>query len=112
MLFLGLRIMFYAKRIVQAVGGKTEAIALENDGRTHYFGLDATQKVEGLVINFEQFLSKFVYNSVSNVSCSVKDLEENIETAFGQIPELLHQYREEYRKILTPPTIETLPDQT
>jgi hypothetical protein len=53
MLFLGIRMMFHAKRIVQAVGGRTEAIALEHGGATHYFGLDATQKAEDLVINLE-----------------------------------------------------------
>jgi hypothetical protein len=95
--------MFYAKRIVQAVGGKPEGIALQNDGRTHYFGLDPTQKVEHLVINFEQFLSKFIYTSVSNVSSPTEELEKNVETAFAQVPQLLRQYREEYRIILTLP---------
>jgi 20S proteasome alpha/beta subunit len=110
MLFLGVRMMFHAKRIVQAVGGKTEAIALENAGTTHYFGMEAAQKVEDLVINLEKFLNLFVYTSVSNIFTPVKNLDKNVEEGFAQLPDLLRKYREEYRAILTPvspPTIET-----
>lgn len=66
MLFTGLRMMFHAKRTVQGVGGRTEAIALENAGASYYIGTDTTQQVETLVIDFEQFLDKFVYTMVSN----------------------------------------------
>jgi proteasome subunit B (beta)-like protein len=103
MLFLGVRMMFHAKRIVQGVGGRTEAIALENGGGTHYFGLDATQKAEELVINLEKFLTTFVYTSVSKVFSPAKDLEKNVAQGFAELPRLLHQYREHYREILTPP---------
>jgi len=85
------------------VGGRTEAIALENGGRTHYFGLDATQKAEELVINLEKFLTTFVYTSVSNVFSPAEDLEKNVAQGFAELPRLLHQYREHYREILTPP---------
>ncbi len=102
MLFLGLRMMFHAKRSVHGVGGKTEAIALQNDGVTHYFGVDGTQKVENLVINFEQFLIKLIYTGVSSIFSPAKDLEENVEKTFAQVPGLLHQYRDGYRKIMTP----------
>jgi Proteasome subunit len=101
-LFLGVKMMFHAKRIVQGVGGKTEAIALENSGATHYFGLHATKQIEDLVINFEQFLSKFVYTSLSNISETVKDLDKNVNDLFLQIPSRLHEYRERYREILSP----------
>jgi 20S proteasome alpha/beta subunit len=101
-LFLGVRMMFHAKRIVQAVGGKTEAIALQHDGATHYFGLETTKKVEDLVVNFEQFLNKFVYLAVSNVSPTVAELDKNVEKGFAELSKLLHQYRKTYREILTP----------
>jgi hypothetical protein len=110
MLFLGVRMMFHTKRIVQNVGGKTEAIALENGGATHYFGLDTTKKVEDLVIGFEQFLNKFVYLSVSNVSPLVKELEENTEKLVAEIPAFLRQYRGAYRNILMPSMSHTLAD--
>jgi len=106
--FLGVRMMFYAKRIVQGVGGKTIAISLLHDGRSHYFGLDAAKKTEDMVINFEQFLGKFVYTSLSNVSSSVKDLDKNVNDLFSQLPSRLHEYRELYRAIVMPPKI--LPD--
>jgi hypothetical protein len=41
-LFCGIRMMHHAKRIVVGVGGKTEAIALLNNGTTIYFGTDNT----------------------------------------------------------------------
>jgi hypothetical protein len=104
MLFLGIRMMFQAKRIVQGVGGRTEVVALENGGASHYFGLDATHKVEELVINLDQLLTKFVYTSVSNVFTPVKDLEKNADEAFVQLGGLLREYREAYRRILTPVT--------
>jgi hypothetical protein len=102
-LFMGFRMMFHAKKTVQAVGGKTEALALQNDGATHYFGLDTTQRVERLVINFEQFLNKFVYTLVSNISTDVPELEGNVSANLDGIPELLRQYRERYRMIMTQP---------
>lgn len=102
-LFMGLRMMFHAKRIGQAVGGKTEAVALENNGGSHYFGLDTTQKVENLVIDFEQFLNKFVYTLVSNISTDVAELEDNVASNLEGIPELLNQYRNQYREIMSEP---------
>jgi len=103
--FLGTRMMFYAKRIVQGVGGKTIAISLLHDGASHYFGLDAAKKTEDLVVNFEQFLHKFVYTSVSNISLKVKNLDKNVADSFAQIPSELHAYRESYRTIVSPPKI-------
>ena len=99
-LFTGLRMMFHAKRTVQGVGGRTEAIALENGGATHYFGIDTTQEVENLVINFEQFLATFVYTMVSNISTDVAELEENVTKGLKELPETLRQYRERYRAIM------------
>jgi hypothetical protein len=50
--------MHHAKRAVPGVGGKTEAVALQNDGRTHWFGTIATQKIEELIVNYEAFKTK------------------------------------------------------
>ena len=106
-LFTGLRMMFHAKREVQGVGGRTEAIALENGGATHFFGTNTTQQVEHLVINFEQFLDKFVYTMVSNISTAVVELEENVKKSLKNIPKVLRQYRQQYRKLMQPSNPET-----
>jgi Proteasome subunit len=111
MLFLGAKMMFHAKRIVQAVGGKTEAIALQNDGHTHYFGIATMKKVEDLVVNFEQFLTYFVCLGVSNISPEVTELDENINKLLADIPRRLHEYRDEYKTILMPSTAQMLTDQ-
>jgi hypothetical protein len=104
-LFYGIRMMFHAKRIVQFVGGKTEAIVLSNDGLSRIFNLETTQKIEDLVVNFEQFIDKVIYSSVSNVSQVVKGVDENVaDFLHNSLPTCLHQYREEYRRILAPQT--------
>lgn len=66
MLFHGIRMMYYAKRAVAGVGGKTEAIALQRNGATQYFGTTATQEIEDLVVNLEQFCNGFLYSEISN----------------------------------------------
>jgi hypothetical protein len=40
---------------------------------------------------------------VSNVFSPVKELEKNVEEGFAELPRLLHEYRNRYREILTPP---------
>lgn len=104
-LFCGMRMMFHAKRIVQGVGGKTHAIALFNNGTTMYFGTENTEKIEELVSNFEGFLGKFVYISVSNVSKKFAEIEENASKAFADLPAILQQYRDRYKELLHNPVL-------
>jgi hypothetical protein len=100
MLFLGLRMMFYAKRQVVGVGGKTEAMALENDGATHFWGTDTTAKIEALVSNLDQFLTSYLYTSISHVTANVKGVEKHVNKNLGDLPRVMHMYRREYKKIL------------
>ena len=55
-LVCGIRMMYHAKRIIQGVGGKTEAVALMNEGSTLYYGTANTALIEDLAANFEEFL--------------------------------------------------------
>jgi hypothetical protein len=102
MLFLGVRMMRHAKRTVNGVGGKTEAVALFNDGATHFFGTTATQKIEELGENLDYFINMEIYTSVFNVAGDVKDLDKNVKENLGRFPAIMGTYREAYRKILTP----------
>jgi len=104
-LFCGIKMMYQAKRILQGVGGKTEAIALRNDGATHYFGTDNTARIEELVVNFEEFLGKFVYTSVSNVSKEFPEIDVNCEKGFAEVAALLKQYRDKYRELIDNPIL-------
>jgi TATA-box binding protein (TBP) (component of TFIID and TFIIIB) len=99
-LFCGIRMMLHAKKIVQGVGGKTEAIALLNDGKVMYYGTDNTQKIEQLVDNFEQCLNKFVYTSLSIISPEIAGVEENFEKNIAHVPDELRHVREAYKKLL------------
>lgn len=104
-LFCGIRMMNHTKRIIQGVGGKTEAVALMNDGVTHYFGTANTALIEDLVANFEEFLGKFVYTSVSNVSREFAATDDNCEKMFGEVPKVLKQYRDRYKELLDKPIL-------
>lgn len=106
MLFHGLRMMYHAKRAVVGVGGKTEAFALQNDGATHSFGTIATQKIEELIINYEQFKTTVLDGNVSTIAVTDKriepEMEVNVEKSFGDLPRLLKMYRQAYKDILKP----------
>lgn len=104
-LFCGIRMMFHAKRLVQGVGGKTHAMALFNNGTTVYFGTENTEKIEELVSNFEEFLGKFVYTSVSNVSKKFPEIDENAAKAFADFPAIFQQYRDHYKELLSNPIL-------
>lgn len=102
-LFCGIRMMHHAKRIVAGVGGKTEAVALLDSGITMYFGTDNTERVEELVANFEEFIGKFVYTTVSNISTEFPEIEGNVAKNFEEFPKTFGQYRERYKELMNTP---------
>jgi hypothetical protein len=105
MLFLGLRMMYHAKRAVTGVGGKTEAIALHDDGTTEIFGTETTQKIEDLAINLDEYLNLAVFGDVTAVILDVRDVDENVEKNLAGLPGIMQMYREAYSKILKPPSV-------
>lgn len=103
-LFCGIRMMSHAKRIIQGVGGETDAAILLHDGASMYYGTRNTEKIEKLVQNFDQFLLKFVYTSVSHMGRDYpEETEQNIAEGFADMPGLLKSYRDKYREILESP---------
>lgn len=104
-LFCGMRMMLHAKQIVNGVGGKTHAVALFHSGSTVYFGTENTEKIEALVSNFEQYLGKFVYTSVSNVSTKYANIDKNVKEGFAAVPKILWQYRKAYKKLYLQPVL-------
>jgi hypothetical protein len=106
MLFHGLRMMYHAKRVVVGVGGKTEAFALQNNGDTHSFGTIATQKIEELIINYEQFKTAILDGNVSTIAVTDEriepEMEVNVEKSLTDLPRLLKGYRQAYKDILRP----------
>jgi hypothetical protein len=106
MLFHGIRMMFHAKRGVRDVGGKTEAVALQNDGGTHYFGTDAMQKVEEFVRNYEQFKTKVLDTDITTIACADPRIEPELEANVGEnlsgLAGIFVQYRNAYKDILKP----------
>lgn len=102
-LFCGIRMMNRAKRIMPGVGGKTEAIALLNSGTTTYFGTANTAVIEALAANFEEFIEKVVYTTVSHVSKQFPEIDANCEQSLDDLPTALKQYRDRYKELLEKP---------
>jgi hypothetical protein len=106
LLFHGMRMMYLTKRAVVGVGGKTEAVALQDDGITHYFGTKALQEIENLVVNYEQFKVATIDNTVSTILADevaiAPELEANAEKHFVTVADDLRAYRERYKAILKP----------
>ena len=104
-LFCGIRMMYHAKQTIQGVGGKTEAVALMNDGSTLWYGTANTALIESLVANFDEYLGKFVYTLVSNASKEFAEIDENCEKHFQDVPNILKQYRDKYKELLDNPIL-------
>lgn len=104
-LFCGIRMMYHAKNTIQGVGGKTEAVALLDDGSLNYYGTANTALIESLVANFEEYVDKFVFTAVSNVSKEFPEIDENCEKHFQDVPSIFKQYRDKYKKLLDEPIL-------
>lgn len=104
-LFCGIRMMYHAKNIVEGVSGFTDAVALLNGGEMLFYGTSNTSRIESLVVNFEQYVDKFIYTSVSNVSKAFKEIDKNAEKGFKQFPGILKGYRDQYKEMLDNPIL-------
>lgn len=104
MLFHGMKMMFHAKRTVIGVGGATEAVALQNDGKTHYFGTLALRKIEELVVNYEEFKTKILDGMLSTIAVTdpkiEPELEANIARQLKELGDDFKKYRQAYKDIL------------
>ena len=105
-LFHGLRLMYQAKRAVPGVGGNTEAVALQNDCRTHWPGTAAAQRIEDLIVSYEAFKLAFLDGNVSTIAADdpriEPELERSVESNWSDLAGTLKKYRESYRDILRP----------
>jgi hypothetical protein len=107
MLFHGIRIMLQTKKTVQGVGGRTEAIALLNDGATQFFPPRVTRLVEELVEDIE----KYNIHIVNRLVCEPMSNAEWGESALGKLPDDIRKFRDRYMKIFRPSTGRTSGDQ-
>jgi hypothetical protein len=107
MLFHGIRIMLQTKKTVQGVGGRTEAIALLNDGATQFFPPRVTRLVEELVEDIE----KYNIHIVNRLVCEPMSNAEWGESALGKLPDDIRKFRDRYMKIFKPSTGRTSGDQ-
>jgi hypothetical protein len=83
MLLYGVSLMLQTKRMVQGVGGNTEALLLTN-GMTaslHGFGRDVAQQIEVLVAEMEDYSIRFVTPFIAGKA----DSEEQVDGALATI---------------------------
>ena len=97
MLLYGTRIMLQAKRMVQGVGGKTEAIALHDGARTHFYGSKNMRLVEELVSEIEDFNIGLAYAYVSG---SMQIEENAAESVIEDVPNDFRRFRDRYRQLV------------
>ena len=107
MLFHGIRIMLQTKKTVQGVGGRTEAIALLNDGATRFFHPRVTRLVEELVEDIAEYNIHIVNRLVCEAMCNA----ELRESALGKLPDDIRRFRDRYMKIFKQSTGRTSGDQ-
>jgi hypothetical protein len=97
MLLYGIRLMLDAKRIVQGVGGKTEAAVLYHRSPSHrWFGTILTDKIEALVLEMEQHMNRV---SMPFVAGQAESLEQ-IDTAFTALTSGFKDFRQRYQEII------------
>ena len=107
MLFHGIRIMLQTKKTVQGVGGRTEAIALLNDGTTQFFPTRVTRLVEELV----EDIAEYNIHIVNRLVCEAMSNAEWGESALGKLPDDIRRFRDRYMKIFKQSTGRTSGDQ-
>jgi hypothetical protein len=95
MLFYGVRVMKQAKRRVNGVGGKTEAVVLQHDGTVGYFSTGITAQIEELVVDVDTFTN----GSFLSLIADVYGKDEEFEHLFSQVAEKIRNYRQRYRQL-------------
>ena len=95
MLFYGVRVMKQAKRRVNGVGGKTEAVVLHHDGTAGYFSTGVTTQIEELIAEVDTFSS----GSFLSLIADVYSKDEEFEHLLSQVADKIRDYRKRYRQL-------------
>ncbi len=95
MLFYGVRVMNQAKRRVNGVGGKTEAVVLHHDGTLGYFSTGITAQIEELVVDVDAFTNR----SLLSLIVDVYSKEEEFEHLLSQVADKIKNFRKSYREL-------------
>lgn len=94
MLLHAIRIMRQTKRIVRGCGGKTDAIALHNDGTRGHIFTGVTENIEELIEEFEKFSNNELLILMAN------GFSEETKQHLDNVPTKLMEFREKYRRIM------------
>jgi hypothetical protein len=106
MVFHGIRIMLQTKKTVQGVGGKTEAIALLNDGATQFFPPRLTRLVEELI----EDIGDYHINIIHSIVCAAVNEPTWTDPVIANLPSDIKQYRDRYLQIVKPSVAQRLMD--
>lgn len=95
MLFYGVRVMKQAKRRVNGVGGKTEAVVLHHDGTVGYFSTGVTAQIEELVVDVDTFTNGSFLSLIADIYSKDQEFEGLLE----QVAEKIRSYRQRYKQL-------------
>jgi 20S proteasome alpha/beta subunit len=97
MLLYAVRLMLDAKRLVQGVGGKTEAAVLyHKEAGYRWFGSDLTQEIEHLVLDMER------HNNLALMPCIAGESSDaaHIDQSLAAIGEDVKRFRTRYQELV------------
>lgn len=106
MLLYAVRLMLEAKRLVQGVGGKTEAAVLyHKEAGYRWFGSDLTQEIEQLVLDVERHNNRKLMPVISGEANDAAQVDQSLAAIVGDIRSFRTRYQELVRRsILQQPT--------
>lgn len=99
MLLYAVRLMLDAKRLVQGVGGKTEAAVLyHKEAGYRWFGSDLTQEIEQLVLEVERHSNRKLMPVISGEANDAAHVDQSLAAIVGDIKSFRTRYQELVRR--------------
>jgi hypothetical protein len=97
MLLYGIKLMLETKRLVQGVGGNTEAALLSHDRNTYkWYGSNTVREMEELVLEMEHYTNRTIIPFIAGDAQSSEQIIEASKAA----SEKLSAFRGKYRNLL------------
>jgi hypothetical protein len=93
MLLYGIKLMLETKRLLQGVGGNTEAILLSHDRNTYkWYGSDTVREMENLVLEMERYTNRTIIPFIAGDAQSPEQITEASRAANEKLLEFRGRY--------------------
>lgn len=105
MLLYGVKLMLEAKRLVQGVGGKTEAVLLCHTPRTYkWYGEHTISEIEKLVLDMERYGNRTIIPFIAGVATTPEMIDASKVAAIDK----LCDFRSQYQRLLGKADVKSL----